>query len=109
MWNLLHGARQGRGIPVVWIILWCYASLSLQQRRDPISNFCRRWGHQSAIVDEKLYIDGGLVTFSPSDGTPQNVTSKSASLASRPQSRTIRRRAIAAISTNGLTMFNRQY
>ncbi|CAH0017206.1 unnamed protein product [Clonostachys rhizophaga] len=45
---------------------------SLQQR-DPVQNFCRRWGHQTAVVDDKLYIDGGFMTFS-GDSSHQNVS-----------------------------------
>jgi len=35
------------------------ASLSIQQSpKDPLKDFCRRWGHQTAVVDNKLLIDG---------------------------------------------------
>lgn len=37
---------------------------SLQQN-DPIQNFCRRWGHSTAHVDSRLYIDGGMVASAP--------------------------------------------
>ncbi|KAH3917053.1 hypothetical protein HBH56_051690 [Parastagonospora nodorum] len=30
---------------------------------DPILDFCRRWNHQTAIVDGRLYIDGGAVAY----------------------------------------------
>ena len=33
---------------------------------DPLRNFCRRWGHQTAVIDNKLYIDGGLVDYGTS-------------------------------------------
>ncbi|KAM0342387.1 hypothetical protein ACHAPU_009574 [Fusarium lateritium] len=46
-------------------LLWCLAGISDAQN-DPIKNFCRRWGHQSAVVDRKLYIDGGLIDYQPS-------------------------------------------
>jgi hypothetical protein len=28
------------------------------QQKDPIKDFCRRFGHQTAMVDNKLFIDG---------------------------------------------------
>jgi hypothetical protein len=51
--------------------------VSLQQK-DPVNNFCRRFGHQTAVVDQKLFIDGGLVDWNPITSYPQNYTSKSA-------------------------------
>ncbi|KAH7490586.1 Uncharacterized protein HZ326_0644 [Fusarium oxysporum f. sp. albedinis] len=59
-----------RGLVLLFLLFSC-VNLTVQQR-DPISNFCRRWGHQSAVVDDKLYIGGGLVTYDGSSGTPQN-------------------------------------
>ncbi|KAM5523955.1 cell wall anchored protein [Fusarium oxysporum f. sp. phaseoli] len=47
------------------LLLWCFLGLSTAQN-DPIKDFCRRWGHQTAVVDRKLYIDGGLINFQPS-------------------------------------------
>jgi hypothetical protein len=49
------------------------ASPSLQAK-DPIQDFCRRWGHQTAEVDGKLYIDGGQVTWNPMSTNPLNYT-----------------------------------
>jgi hypothetical protein len=31
--------------------------------KDPIKGFCRRHKHQTCIIDNKLYIDGGLVYY----------------------------------------------
>ncbi|EWY81908.1 hypothetical protein FOYG_16114 [Fusarium oxysporum NRRL 32931] len=45
-----------------FLLLWLLVSPSLAQN-DPVKNFCRRWGHQSAVVDRKLYIDGGLINY----------------------------------------------
>ncbi|KAK5664257.1 hypothetical protein OQA88_475 [Cercophora sp. LCS_1] len=28
-------------------------------------NFCRRFGHQTAVIDRKLYVDGGFVNYNP--------------------------------------------
>ncbi|KAJ4358023.1 uncharacterized protein N0V89_002602 [Didymosphaeria variabile] len=44
------------------------------QAKDPIQDFCRRWGHQTAQVDNKLYIDGGQVAWNPISTNPQNYT-----------------------------------
>ncbi|KAF2872482.1 hypothetical protein BDV95DRAFT_385660 [Massariosphaeria phaeospora] len=49
-----------------------FAAWSLQATKDPLNDFCRRWGHQTAQVDGKLYIDGGLVAWSPLSANPLN-------------------------------------
>ncbi|KAK3380538.1 hypothetical protein B0T24DRAFT_519653 [Lasiosphaeria ovina] len=41
---------------------------------DPVKDFCRRFGHQSAVVDNKLYIDGGFVNWKPFTESSQNYT-----------------------------------
>lgn len=33
------------------------------QQKDPLKDFCRIFGHQTAVVDRKLFIDGGLVNW----------------------------------------------
>lgn len=30
---------------------------------DPLVDFCRRWSHQTTVVDNKLFIYGGFVTY----------------------------------------------
>lgn len=30
---------------------------------DPITNFCRRFSHQTTVIDDRLYIDGGFVNY----------------------------------------------
>lgn len=52
-----------------WLI-----ELSLAQF-DPIKDFCRRFGHQSAVVDDKLYVDGGIVNWKPYSETSANISS----------------------------------
>jgi hypothetical protein len=47
---------------------WALLALSLGTRtvtavQDPKNSFCRRYGHQSTVIDDKLYIDGGWVNF----------------------------------------------
>ncbi|EKJ70717.1 hypothetical protein NXS19_011706 [Fusarium pseudograminearum] len=73
MWISISPASQSRQNLMVLSLLLCFVHFTVQQR-DPISNFCRRWGHHSAVVDEKLYIGGGLVTYDGSSGTPPNVS-----------------------------------
>ncbi|TVY48309.1 Kelch repeat-containing protein [Lachnellula occidentalis] len=54
-------------------ILLLFARVSLQQK-DPLRDFCRRFGHQSCVVDTKLYIDGGQVNWTPITADRQNYT-----------------------------------
>ncbi|KAF2466961.1 uncharacterized protein BDR25DRAFT_305792 [Lindgomyces ingoldianus] len=51
-----------------------FAARSLQDSKNPLTDFCRRWGHQTAQVDGKLYIDGGLVAWNPLSANPLNYT-----------------------------------
>ncbi|RDW91632.1 hypothetical protein BP5796_02797 [Coleophoma crateriformis] len=44
------------------------------QQKDPLNDFCRRFGHQTAVVDRKLFIDGGLVDWNPISQNPLNYT-----------------------------------
>ncbi|TVY55236.1 Kelch repeat-containing protein [Lachnellula cervina] len=53
--------------------LLLFARVSLQQK-DPLIDFCRRFGHQSCVVDSKLYIDGGQVDWNPIPANRQNYT-----------------------------------
>lgn len=34
-----------------------------QNIKDPIKDFCRRHRHQTCIIDDKLYLDGGMVYY----------------------------------------------
>jgi hypothetical protein len=43
---------------VILLISPYYAAL-----QNPRDNFCRRYGHQATVIDDKLYIDGGFVNF----------------------------------------------
>lgn len=46
-------------------------ALSLAQApHDPLKDFCRRYGHQTTIIDRRLYIDGGWVYANPIDQNP---------------------------------------
>ncbi|KAK3340756.1 hypothetical protein B0H65DRAFT_529606 [Neurospora tetraspora] len=41
---------------------------------DPIKNFCRIFSHQTAVIDNKLYIDGGFINYNPISQYPANYT-----------------------------------
>jgi hypothetical protein len=45
-------------------------------QKDPLNDFCRRFGHQTAVVDQKLFIDGGLIDWNPIAQNDQNYTSE---------------------------------
>ncbi|KAI5455986.1 hypothetical protein BGZ63DRAFT_367933 [Mariannaea sp. PMI_226] len=47
------------------VLFTCYLTWTSFAQNNPLTDFCRRWGHQSAVVDRKLYIDGGLVNYKP--------------------------------------------
>ena len=52
---------------IVVLLLGLIAAAAGQQNiQDPISNFCRRYKHQTCVIDSKLYIDGGLVHYGSS-------------------------------------------
>ena len=59
---------------IVTLIL-SFVLLSIQQN-DPLKDFCRLFGHQTAVVDRRLYIDGGSVNWAPITDKSQNYTSK---------------------------------
>ncbi|KAL2888299.1 Kelch repeat-containing protein [Ceratocystis lukuohia] len=46
------------------------------QEYDPVANFCRRWGHRTTVVNDVLYIDGGMLNWpsNNADILPTNVT-----------------------------------
>lgn len=55
-----------------------------QAPQDPLSP-CRRYGHQTAVIDRKLYIDGGWVYANPIAQNPVPTISKCfESLETRP-------------------------
>lgn len=40
--------------------------LSLQQTSNVgVQNICRRWGHQTCVIDDRLYLDGGRISPGP--------------------------------------------
>lgn len=56
------------------LLLSCCLVGIADAQHNPIKDFCRRWGHQSAVVDGKLYIDGGLVNYKPFSSSSQNLS-----------------------------------
>jgi len=43
------------------LVLLSLITQSSSQQDDPVKGFCRRWGHSTAQVDSRLYIDGGMI------------------------------------------------
>ena len=59
------------------VILYTFlvSAVAQQNSKDPIDDFCRRYKHQTCIIDSKLYIDGGLVYYGTSvnnDSQPES-------------------------------------
>jgi hypothetical protein len=44
----------------LFVVFSVAAKDSIQNPRD---DFCRRFSHQTTVIDDKLYIDGGWVNF----------------------------------------------
>ncbi|KAF2188975.1 hypothetical protein K469DRAFT_684242 [Zopfia rhizophila CBS 207.26] len=62
-----------------WLSFGVFLALSigaLSQQKDPLKDFCRKFGHQTAIIDNKLYIDGGIVNWNPIQDNPLNYTNR---------------------------------
>ena len=68
-----------------WSLLLALFMLSAlaQPPEDPLKDFCRRYGHQTAVIDEKLYIDGGWLYANPILLNPIPTMSKAISPLSR--------------------------
>ncbi|KAK1992185.1 hypothetical protein LX36DRAFT_715518 [Colletotrichum falcatum] len=61
--------------PVAALLCLSLLSAPAAAQQDPVADFCRRFGHQTAVVDNKLFIDGGLVNWNPLSSFPANYTS----------------------------------
>ncbi|KAF2281401.1 uncharacterized protein EI97DRAFT_472800 [Westerdykella ornata] len=46
-----------------------------EQRKDPLKDFCRIFGHQTTVVDRRMIVDGGLVNFAPLSASSLNYSS----------------------------------
>jgi hypothetical protein len=55
-----------------------YLPLSLQQGGDVgVQNLCRRWGHQTCVIDDRLYLDGGRNSLISPDPDLESNTNQS--------------------------------
>ncbi|GJC90888.1 Kelch repeat-containing protein ARB_01230 [Colletotrichum liriopes] len=61
-------------VPVLALLSLSLLSAPTAAQQDPVADFCRRFGHQTAVVDDKLFIDGGLVNWNPLSSFPSNYT-----------------------------------
>lgn len=54
-----------------------FTQISLQQDPSPESTdgFCRRFAHQSCVIDRRLYLDGGMVNYHTGHDDNNNITS----------------------------------
>ena len=62
-------------IQLLILLVFALVGASAQDVKDPLNDFCRRFGHQSTVIDSHLYIDGGLVNWNPISQNPSNYTS----------------------------------
>lgn len=75
---LPHPPRPSRSLTVRLSLLILLSALISRSRAqlDPVRNFCRRFGHQTAVIDRKLYIDGGFINYNPLSQYPANYSSE---------------------------------
>ncbi|KAK2012912.1 cell wall anchored protein [Colletotrichum eremochloae] len=66
--------RLSPSVPVVALLGLSLLSAPTAGQQDPVADFCRRFGHQTAVVDNKLFIDGGLINWNPLSSFPANYT-----------------------------------
>ncbi|KAK3339706.1 hypothetical protein B0T25DRAFT_511899 [Lasiosphaeria hispida] len=55
-------------------LLCSWVASTAAQGFDPVKDFCRRFGQQSAVVDDRLYVDGGFVNYKPLTESSLNYT-----------------------------------
>lgn len=53
----------GQGKIAILASLLRFAVHRANADQTPRDDFCRRYGHQTTVIDDKLYIDGGWVNF----------------------------------------------
>ncbi|KAF2424874.1 hypothetical protein EJ08DRAFT_723414 [Tothia fuscella] len=56
----------------ITLTVFYFVRASLQDRLDPLKDFCRRFGHATTVIDNRLFIDGGLINWNPITENPQN-------------------------------------
>jgi len=49
------------------------SSILAQAPENPLTDFCRRYGQQTTVIDDRLYIDGGWVYANPISQNPDPV------------------------------------
>ncbi|PWY73122.1 hypothetical protein BO94DRAFT_627641 [Aspergillus sclerotioniger CBS 115572] len=54
------------------LILTLLVTWGVEGQHDPLKDFCRRFSHQTAVVDRRLYIDGGFINYNPLAQNPVN-------------------------------------
>ncbi|KHN96583.1 kelch repeat protein [Metarhizium album ARSEF 1941] len=52
---------RGRKLPLLALLF--LSAISWVTALSQVDNFCRRFGHQTVVIDDKLYIDGGWVNY----------------------------------------------
>lgn len=51
--------------------IWLFIAVTLAQApKDPLKDLCRRYGHQTTVIDRTLYIDGGWIYADPLEQNP---------------------------------------
>ncbi|KAK8089323.1 hypothetical protein PG997_004284 [Apiospora hydei] len=68
----LHMLESCTMLLLVLVVAGSIAIAHAQQ--DPVAGFCRRFGHQTTVIDRKLYIDGGFINYDPLTNDPTNYT-----------------------------------
>lgn len=68
-------AGSNSSIAFLLFLLFLLPTLA-QPPTDPLKGFCRRYGHQTAVIDRKLYIDGGWLYANPIERNPIPTISK---------------------------------
>lgn len=63
-----------RGLAALGLLFLAEGARAAQQ--NPLDNFCRRHGHQTTVIDDKLYIDGGYVDFTSYPSDPRDYPSE---------------------------------
>jgi hypothetical protein len=68
--------QQGHKQQWLEVLLFLLFTFDLVAAKNPKENFCRRFAHQTTVIDDKLYIDGGWVNYDDFQQTHKNYSSK---------------------------------